>query len=187
MSRTRRAVSCLVAAGLLAALAVVGAGCSGSYPAPPTQVLRPTVVGIIDSVTIDTAVHTRLNDGRIIDQPLGAAYTLLRVFGSPSWGEQGWLLLADPRETGFTKPLPTWSKTEWEIWQSGGDSSIAWDEGDSILFADGVELQKAKGFFAEEQPQTVDGRSAWIAVGWGQTLIVVVDADGHAIRLEAKG
>lgn len=187
MSRTRRAVSCLVAAGLLAALAVAGAGCSGSYPTPPTQVLHPTVVGIIDSVSIDTAVHTRLDDGRIIDQPLSTAYTLLGVIGQPSWGQHGWLLLADPSETGFTTTLPTWANKEWEIWQSGGDSSIAWDEGGSILFTDGVELQKAPGFVAEQQPQTIDGRSAWVAVGWSQTLIVVVDAEGQAIRLEAKG
>ena len=187
MSRTRRAISGLVATGFLAALAVVGTGCSGSYPAPPTQLLHPTVVGIIDSVTIDTAVHTRLDDGRIVDQSLGTAYSLLRVIGPPSWGEHGWLLLADPSEGGFSKPLPTWGKSEWEIWQSGGDGSIAWDQGGSILFTDGVEIQKAPGFFAEEQPQTINGRSAWVAVGWGQTLIIVVNADGRAIRHEGKG
>jgi hypothetical protein len=173
--------------GIVACVAVSAAGCRASYPAPPTQIFRPKIVGVIDTVTVNTAVQTRLTDGRMVDQPLSTAYTLLSVIGDPSWGQHGWLLLADPSPTGFTKALPIWDTVSWEAWESDGANPIAWDMGDSILFADGVELKKAGGFYAEQAPQTIDGRSAWAPIGWSDTVIVVANSEGQVTRLEVKG
>ena len=127
-------------------------------------------------------MRTQLTDGRIIEQPLSTAYHL---FGG--WGQPGWLLLADTSETGFTKTLPTFGQDGWEAWQSNSTDPIAWDMGDSILFGDGVELQKAAAFYAEEQPQTIDGRSAWVPTGWSQTYVVLANSQGEASRLRALG
>ena len=166
--------------GLLPAVALSLAGCQ-SYPAPPTQTFTPKIVGVIAEVTIDTSVRTRLTDGRIIDQSRSTAYHL---FGS--WGQPGWLLLADTSETGFTKTLPTFDNG-WEAWQSNSSDPIAWDMGDSVLFSDGVELRKAAGFYAEEQAQTIDGRSAWVASGWSDTLVVLANGQGELTRLRLLG
>ena len=168
--------------GLLPALALSLAGCQQSYPAPPTETFTPKIVGVIDAVTIDTSVHTRLTDGRVIDQRLSPAYHL---FGG--WGQPGWLLLADTSETGFTKTLPTVGQDGWVAWQSNSSDPIAWDMGDSVLFSDGVELKKAAGFYADEDPQTIDGRSAWVPRGWSDTLEVLANSQGEASGLRVLG
>ena len=133
-------------------------------------------------VTIDTSVRTRLLDGRVIDQPLSTAYHL---FGG--WGQPGDLLLADTSETGFTKTLPTFGQNVWAAWQSNSTDPIAWDMGNAVLFGDGVELRKAAGFYADEQPRTINGRSAWVPVGSGDTLVALANGAGEVKRLQVLG
>jgi hypothetical protein len=173
--------------GIVACLAVSVAGCRLSYPAPPTQILHPKFVGVIDTVTITTDVQTKLTDGRMADQPLDTAYTLLPVIGDPSWGQRGWLLLADPGPGGFEKALPLWDTTSWEAWESDEANPLAWDMGDSILFVDGVELKKAAGFYAEQAPQTIDGRSAWAPAASSDTVIAIANNEGQITRMDVRG
>jgi hypothetical protein len=42
---------------MVACLAVSVAGCRASYPAPPTQIFRPKIVGVIDTVTITRSLR----------------------------------------------------------------------------------------------------------------------------------
>jgi hypothetical protein len=142
---------------VLAAVFIALQGCS-SYPAPP-EPLRPTTVGVIASATHDEmGYHTRLVDGRVIDEPQNGIYQLSGGIMDP-----GFLLLASSDGGGFAVALPPMEDGCWEAWRSPSDSPIVWDMGDSILFTDGIELPKASGFHVDPQSQNVDGRLAWVS------------------------
>ena len=142
---------------VLVCLALTVAGCSATYwsdyPSPPPP-LRPTVVGVIQSATADdSGYHTKLTDGRVIDQPNDGRWK--------SWGpvyDKGDLFLAGD---GFSTALLPFGDGCWEAWYGGSRYTIAWDEGDRVLFEDGIELPKAPGFTTDQASQNVNGKLAW--------------------------
>jgi hypothetical protein len=147
----------------LVAVVIALQGCSlfaEHYPAPP-EPLRPTTVGVIASATQDaTGYHTRLIDGRVVDEPQNGTY---RVGGGLN--KPGWLLLAGTDRGGFAFGLAPMEEGCWEAWQGPSSSRIVWDMGDSILFRDGLELPKSSSFHVDPQPHDVDGRMAWTLHG----------------------
>jgi hypothetical protein len=84
----------------------IGHGLSREYPAPPRQIFRRKIVGVIDTVTTDTVVHTRLTDSRMVDQPLSTAYTLLATVGDANWGSRAGCCSPIPAQRASRKRCP---------------------------------------------------------------------------------
>jgi hypothetical protein len=49
----------------------------------------------------------------------------------------------------------------WDPWPAQFYRTVAWDEGDSILFRDGLDLPKAPGFHSDVPTHQVSGLQAW--------------------------
>jgi hypothetical protein len=150
---------------LIAAVVAVGPGSQGCSPGAshqtPPPPLRPTIVGVVDRVTLyGTGLRYMLTDGRTVDAPHEAD---VKLIGGTA--EKGDLVLASttaPKFVDVLLPIESGDPGCWEAWAAQGDSGIIWDMGDSILFPRGLELPKAAGFTSTVAARTVDGRLAWI-------------------------
>jgi hypothetical protein len=99
-----------------------------------------------------------LTDGRRLDYPENSDVQRLGA-----WPEAGELALASTTPPKFVlvlKPVLKGGLTCWEPW-SQTDSAIAWDMGDTVLFAYGLQLPKAPNYVNEVDQRVIDGRTVW--------------------------
>lgn len=147
----------------VAAIAFSTQGCrSGpSYPTPPPTPLIPTIVGVVDHVTSDGATIV-LTDGTSFGNYPGADEQSFGTLHRP-----GDLFLARttaPKFSGTLRPIKSGEPGCWEAWAGQTDDPIAWDQGDSILLLNGLQLPKARDYASDLRRDYIDGRYAW-AVG----------------------
>jgi hypothetical protein len=144
---------------VVALMAVQGCQADEHFPSPPPP-LRPTIVGVVASITLDASgYHALLADRRTIDEPDNGVF---RVIGSPN--TRGYLSLASEADGGFSIGLEPIESGCWEGYESPSEPRIVGDMGDSVRFKSRLDLQKAPSFSAEVAPRDVDGHLRWTTV-----------------------
>jgi hypothetical protein len=144
---------------MAAAVLLAAQGCflfGETYPAQPTDRLRPTIAGVVTIVTTvgDHNVYT-LADGSTYDEP-----TNQKGFQELSSVTPGGLYLRSDQFQYGLDPLGDLPGC-WQAMAGGNSDAIVWDLGDSILFDDGLNLLKAPDYYADPEPKLVGGQLAW--------------------------
>jgi hypothetical protein len=146
----------LATAALVALSVALVSGCGPHYKYPST-LYRPTIVAVIESGGLGGSLdwQVTLADGTTLDLdgreavlgsslPAGDLFLRGTTAGGDWWGA-----------------LSALGDGCWEAYEGPHDNPMVWDSGSSILFMYGLELPKAAGFWAEVQPEMIDGRLGW--------------------------
>lgn len=126
-------------------------------PTPPPSPLVPTIVGVVNDLELTpTATIFKLADGRTVAQVYADKDVVLHNSYAP-----GRLILArasEPKFIGFLRPM---GEDYPGCWDADGEGQFVWDEGDSLLFSERLELPKAPGFHDDAISEVMDGRKVW--------------------------
>ena len=148
-----------------------------SYPSLPPTRLIPTSAGVIETWSVygNGWLYT-LTDGRTVTAQHEPDVQLLG--SGPNPGDLVLVSTTPPKFNLELHPLLRGGPNCWDPW-SQTDSAIAWDMGQTVLFAYGLQLPKAPNYVNEVDQRVIDGRTVWEWSNGESGINVCVNSSGQ--------